>query len=42
LVLGIDVEVTGFGAHWEQAWRVVGGLASPAEESAERCSWALR
>ena len=36
LILGVDVVVTGFGAHWEQAWREAGGLASPAEESADR------
>jgi len=36
LILGVDVVVTGFGAHLEQAWREVGALASPAEESADR------
>lgn len=36
LVLGVDVVVTGFGAHLEQAWREAGALASPDEESADR------
>ena len=36
LILGVDVVVTDFGAHWEQAWREAAELASPEEESADR------
>jgi hypothetical protein len=42
LILGVDVVVTGVGAHWEQAWREAGALASPDEARADRYSKALR
>ncbi len=36
LILGVDVVVTRFAAHREQAWRELGSLASPDEASADR------